>query len=293
MEIKLIERENIPCWYELFFGNRPLRFILRVHNDFANNFKVYPDNSPVIEGYKKDFGFNEFSGSLAGDFGFDKAFKIIGNKKDFIEFEIKIPQIAVRTEESCSDCGGLGRDPFCRDGKCYHCKGSGKNYIYNHKIICAISASFSIFLRFSEFTDQITSASDFQLLTVGVSVTKEKSFHGAPLCGRISAILCNWLRGPGRDENRLSVVKANMKKVYSYITNRRSDKHGFRVLIEEDGLIYFSCPGDCACLGASPGVTGGEGYEFNSHNVDNVIQQITLLSGVATLIKLARDDMRK
>jgi len=83
-----------------------------------------------------------------------------------------------------------------------------------------------------------------------------------------------------------------MKKAYNRMWGIEGyNKYDFRADLKSGGGLCMSCPGD-AC-GIHPSSwhdveRDNIGYEFASHNVDNFLQQLTLLSGLACLHDLAR-----
>jgi|GEM_PF-7096993 len=66
---------------------------------------------------------------------------------------------------------------------------------------------------------------------------------------------------------------------------RKFDDYSLRVH-DDNGYPGFVVPGDCSCIGvtsppAAPDIN--RGFELSSHNLDNVIQQLTMLVGIAKL----------
>lgn len=292
-EIKLLTRENIPCWYELSFQNlNPAVIALRVHNDFIKNAKPIPDNQWMVAGLKQEFGFTNFVGNFEGNFGFDGAFFRAGEIEEFAKFEVPIPLI--RKERGiCRECKGLGKDEF---GDCLWCMGEGKEYSLDWKPAHAISASFTVFSMWSRFPKKETSCPLPQLMTVQ-TITQAES-HGGSLSGEFSIPLCDWLKQLEEKANRevLEAVTEAMWSAYTEMFNRPKlyPKYQFRAWIHDGGRLTLDCPGDACGIYIPPESTWreGRGREFSCHNVDNPMQQITLLAGLAALHDKARREMK-
>ena len=70
------------------------------------------------------------------------------------------------------------------------------------------------------------------------------------------------------------------------------DKYSFIAKVAyKDGWFNMSCPGDACGLHPADnmGTVSGRGYKFSCHNVDNPMQQIALLAGLAVLCDKAKD----
>ncbi len=51
MNIRMITREDIPCWYELSWQPKPPALILRIHRDFLKEMNVDLQNAPIVKSY--------------------------------------------------------------------------------------------------------------------------------------------------------------------------------------------------------------------------------------------------
>ncbi len=69
MNIKIITRETIPCWYELSWQAKPPALILRIHRDFLKGMNINLQKAPIIKSYLKEFAFVEFSCDFERDIG--------------------------------------------------------------------------------------------------------------------------------------------------------------------------------------------------------------------------------
>jgi hypothetical protein len=291
-EIKLLIRENIPCWYELSWRAVEPAIILRVHRDFIKNTGPIPDNQWMVADLKQKLGSTNFIGNFEGNFGFDDAFFRVGEIEEFTNFEVPIPLI--RKERGvCRECKGSGKDEF---GDCLRCMGEGKEYSFDWKSAYAISASFTAFSMWSRFPEKETSSLLPQLMTVQ-TITHEGS-HGGSLDGEFSIPLCNWLKQleERTKPESLETVVESMWSAHTQMFNRPKlyPKYHFRAYIHDGGRITLDCPGDACGIYIPPEGTWreGRGREFSCHNVDGPMQQITLLAGLAALHDKARREMK-
>jgi len=290
MDIKMITRKNIPCWYELSWRSKTPAIILRIHRDFLKEIKIDFQNAPIVKSLMNGFEFAEFSGDFEQDIGFNKVFKHGKEKDGFISFAAKIPKIKKLTDRKCWQCGGSGKDDL-RDMECLLCDGKGRDYIMDWHLAEAISASFSVLFMVLSFCEKDTSAPFPQLMTVE-TITRRDS-HGGSLGGDVGISLRQWLISVSHCG--VPEITAAMKTAYGRMFELRYYHRDFDfcVNVRECGGFTADCPGD-AC-GIHPNdwyMRNGEGYQFTCHNVDTVGQQLTLLAGLAALHDKARKEIK-
>lgn len=293
-EIKILIRENIPCWYELSWRKTKPAVILRVHKDFIKNAESIPDENPWTADLKEKFKFANFVGSLNGNFGFDNAFVRRGERKEFVEFVVEIPRIKQKTGKSCPHCNGSGRDDLL-ERKCDWCRGTGIEHINDWKPVYAVSASFTVFFTFSFHPEEETSSSLIQLMTVR-TITRG-DMHGGSIGGKFSVPLCNWmdsLREKGESDiiEMVEAMQIAHRRMWGRLEPYR--KWDFRASVAyEGGWLNTSCPGDaCGLHPTHMGPQKGSGYEFDCHNVDTPAQQLELIASLAALHDKARREMK-
>lgn len=296
MDIKMITREDVPCWYELSWRSKKPAIILKIHKDFISSIKPISEDNFMVKSLKEEFRFNRFIGSFEENFGFDNAFILVGEKENFVEFVVKIPKIKKWTNENCSNCKGSGKEMFVDSRRdCFHCEGTGKERIIDWHPAYAISASFSIFTTLARFPKVETSASFIQLIIVNTIIGMD--LHGGSLGGEYSVPLVKWLSS--LFGNSITEMVDAMKIAYNRMFGLREfHKFNFRASVDyKDGWLNVDCPGDACGLNpvhnAGYNMERGLGYEFDCHNVDTSIQQITLLSGLAALNDKARKELSK
>jgi len=294
MNIEMITRQNIPCWYELSWQAKPPTLILWMHRDFLRDLKINFQSAPVVKNFIDSFGFTEFGGDFKYDIGFNNVLRRVEEKDGFVAFAAKIPKVRKLTNEKCRECKGSGKDKFGElpERECLWCEGTGKDYIIDWRLAEAISASFTILTMLLGHCESHTSAQFPQLMTVQ-TITR-RDIHGGSLSGDISIPLRQWLISACSRED-LSDVSSAMKTAYGKMLGLRfySDYH-FRVDARESGGFTLGCPGDaCGIHPSDWHFREGEGYEFSCHNVDNAAQQLTLLAGLAALHDRARKELNE
>lgn len=291
-EIKMLYRDNLPCWYELSWQKAKPTIKLQAHKDFIKNTEVVREDAPIVAGFKANFGFSNFVGSFDGNFGFDNAF--IHNKEtdEFVEFIIKIPEIKKDTGKSCSRCNGSGKE---EDSKCLWCGGTGKEYILNWETAYAVSASFTVFFLLSRLPEKETSSALLQLMTISTATGKGSS--GCGVAGEFSVPLCNWMDSLRENGNptiseMIEAMQLSHKAMFGHLSEY--EKYDFRASVDyEGGWLNTSCPGDaCGLNPVHMGPKKGMGYEFTDHNVDTPSQQIELIASLAALHDKARKEIQ-
>ncbi len=296
-KIKMLTYERIPCWYELSFRKEKPAILLRIHKDFIAHAGPISETAPIVTDFMSHFGFKKFSGSLNGNFGFDDRFIFEGIKEDFAEFAVNIPTVKKYSGKKCEYCKGSGKDRL-RDDECLPCRGTGKDWFYDWKLAYAVSASFTVIFHWMHFPEKETSSLLPQLMIV-FTITRDE-MHGGSLGGEYGVELCSWMRslyllteGIYAVTEMTEAMGIAHKKIFGAF--RFGEEHYLWAKIQsDDGWLNVNCPGDACGLhpADSFGPQEGRGYKFACHNVDNPMQQITLLAGLAALHDKARREMK-
>ena len=314
-----IERENMPCIYQLSWDEKTPAIVLKIHRDFAGKHSI-PSNSPFVCDFLKYFGFMGFVGDFFGEtFGFDSAFSFYRNENTFVIFKAPIP-VAKKTlyeicplcsgdkkglfgrcqkcegkgklHKKCNHCGGSGREDEVMD--CLFCEGKGIETYVDWRALSALSASFTVFFEFVSIyllKSEVVSSSIPQLLLVNTSTGKMNNSIG----GTYSIPLTKWLLLLGSVE--MPEVKQAMMVSWKRMWGKvgEFEKHEFRAeIFHGAGRLSLSCPGDRCDLyvPCNYGPKFGEGCRFCDHNVDTPAQVIAFLSGLASLCDKARKEIK-
>ncbi|HEY4509030.1 MAG TPA: hypothetical protein VJC13_01960 [Candidatus Paceibacterota bacterium] len=283
----MIVRDRIPCWYELSF-RAAVGIVLRIHQDFATNATPIQPSAPIVQQFKRDFGFKKFGGVFGHDLGYEHSLKFLGQVGQFLEYHIPASLCRKVTTKLCRRCKGLAEDENTATGKCLWCDGEGREVVIDYAEAYAVSASLTTLLLLMSFPEIETSSPNPQLMTVQTMTVREQ--HGGSLHGEYSTVLVEFLRTMGQSQIPEMVIA--MQEVHKMMEGRMADyhRHSFSAYtLGNEGCLNVSCPGD-AC-GLNPGhmsIQEGNGYKFSCHNVDQMIQQMTLLGALAALHDLAR-----
>jgi hypothetical protein len=280
-----------PCWHELSWQEKEPAIILRIHEDFIKSIDFNLQDSMQVKSLKEDLKLPDFSDNFDEDFGFDKVFKHIGKKDGFVEFLVKIPQVKIITGKKCPECGGSGKNKEI-DLECHYCNGTGKEEILDWSLIYKISATFSAISPLMSFYRKGSSVFFPQLLTV-YTITK-KDMHGGSLSGNISNPLKEWLFHHFKDGEEIPEITEAMRVAYGTMLGFDDYNNSqLRFVVRQDGRFSSDCPGDaCGLYPDTWDFEEGRGYRFNCHNVDNPIQQLTLITSLAVLHDMVRKGMK-
>ena len=275
--MKIILREDLPRWYGLSWRADPPSLILSLHHlALLGLTNLYKKEDEEIQSFLKEFQFNEFDWSFKKGFGFDGAFRLVGDKYGFKIFEAELPEVFQTTDEPCEYCEGTGHDNV-RDDKCLYCDGKKKKHIYVDTPAYAISASLNLALRSLSYFQESTEAKDLQLFTVNLCTASEA--HGGEFSGMYSVSLAKWLSDR---RGSISEMETAMHQAHTHMLKDNYADYDFRASVGKGGWLNVSCP--VASFHPSDiGLREGQGYKFSSHNVDSPAKQLTLLAGLAAL----------
>ncbi len=282
--IKIILHENIPCWYELSYQEIPPSLILRIHKEFIASKNVSFKDAQIVKHFKKEFNPPDFQEDFSKDIGFGGVFKYKGEKDNFIEYQIGIPQVKKLTGKKCKECGGTGyREEVDMD--CLYCD-NGKEWTMDWSEVNKISATFTVLTSWLMYPEIDTTCPYPQLMTL--QTTTQNGMHGGSLNGDCSIPFRTYLESLG--EIQLSEVVEATKSAYKKMMMwREFHEYDFNAYLSK-GRFVINCPGDACGLHPSDWYSfKNEGFEFSCHNVDSAVQQLTLIVGLAKLCDMARD----
>lgn len=257
-----VMQRDIPAWYELSMSGNSL--IIRVHEIAAKYVeKKLLSSLPVIQHLNSEPKIPDFIEPKNDIWGFGE---VIIRKKDtddnWIIWECPLPII--------------------HDSK--------NNYYWER----AYATSATLQMLFMTFTlvEKETNCPLFQLLMIS-NLSTTMTLHGGSLEVMLSRSLCYWLNKQGEIEH--PEISRVMIRIYEYLWQEKLDSHQkqmFVAKIRQPKWINFNCPGKSCGLDPKDYYPKSldKGYELLPHNVDTTLQQFTLLSGIATLHQLARED---
>jgi hypothetical protein len=132
-----------------------------------------------------------------------------------------------------------------------------------------------------------------QLLTIdGLGLETNGNLGQCYISATVTPTLCEWI-SKKPDQTSLKEVEEVMYDAYLHMYpgyRKFMRKHDFQAVCQKPGRISLRIPGDACDL--SPDSfhqsEGGCGYKLSPHNIDNPVQQLTFLIGLARLHELAR-----
>jgi len=285
-----IVSSRIPCWYELSW--RPvIGIILRIHQDFATGINPIPQDSLILEHFKKDFGFKEFGGEFGKDFGYEHSLKFLGQVDQFLEYHVPACLCRKLSDVKCRGCEGTGNNEDFED-KCLYCDGEGREVVCDYKEAYAVSASLSTLFNYMRFPEIETSATNSQLMCIYTATIKD--LHGGSIDGEYGEDVVNFLRK--RSAGRIPEMIEAMRGVWLKMEGRVPSfyDHSFEAYTQGDGgWLSTNCPGNACGLDPAHGSIGRHrGYKFSCHNADGPIQQLAMLGSLASLQDLVRSNKK-
>ncbi|HBO16463.1 MAG: hypothetical protein UR69_C0003G0075 [Candidatus Moranbacteria bacterium GW2011_GWE2_35_2-] len=255
-----IRTEYIPACYELRVTRTGV--CLDMHEEMVDFLgDTLKDDSPVLKSIKEDKGWNFLSITRGDNFGFDG---VLIKKRD----------------KKRKKWINITFDSFSRDD------------------MYKISYSLGIFFSAMCLFEGNTGYSRQQLMLID-NFFVIPGLGGAGFCAFFSAHLIKWLKEKlvekNGDTNLGEKISLSMRNRYFCMdpgSKKYFHRDGFRTLFRSPAWISLNCPGDACDLSPECFHDGsdGEGYTMVPHNVDNVFQQFSLLSGLAKIHMLARKD---
>lgn len=149
---------------------------------------------------------------------------------------------------------------------------------------------------YEKTTDTLSSSSRQHILVQTAHLANESGYHAHPLSAGFSKEAVELLakrypKGEVFSEHVTSVFelyarlaiknKKERDEEISRQTIRAGGMFSVMIRVREGGVPHFSVPGNCACLGANPDEFKYD-RDIDSHNLDNALQQMTMLMAVTT-----------
>lgn len=257
-----IMQRDIPAWYELSMSGNSL--IIRVHKIAAKYVEEKLLSSlPIMKFFGEQPNVPDFIESKNDIWGFGE---VIIRRKDtddnWIIWECPLPII----------------------------HDSANNYYWERSY--ATSATLQmLFMTLTIVEEEINC--EFPQLLMMSSMATTMTLHGGSLEVMLSSRICHWLNKHQRGASL--TISQVMIEIHEYLWQEKLDEHTkqtFKAEISLPKWIHFNCLGNSCGLDPKDYSTKSldKGYELLPHNMDSALQQFTILSGIATLYQLARED---
>lgn len=295
--MKLLHREDIPCWFTLTIDSHTGSPCIVIENDVLAELPTPRDR--IIEHIRETLGLDEarfpYNNGDTQYMGFGTSLARAFVNETHTTYICNMPRIHFFTGEACEFCGGKGEDDF---GECFQCQGTGKERQTNQKSAFALSVSLSLLMLrlevfgFDKALERQSVIDAKQLLTVTMSA--RQGMHGCPIGGSFSPHFVNFFKSM-RENSEFPAIKHQMCMVQRRMREARSQdackyaEASIRARQNLPGNLILEVPGDACDIGPSPcvhDIPNGEGVGFSCHNTDAPIQQLTLFTGLAAACDL-------
>jgi len=252
---------SVPCWYEL--GTEGKATIVRIRNEvFAALVpKAREYDFPKVIG---PWQLGEFKPPSQGRWGYAKRLSTrASNRAGWQEVRCRLPRLSELVDGDRQANWLLG---------------------------CQISASLAFLLIMLDELDLGPKERSPCQLVNRVSLGLGASMGGFGLRALISKQLADWLLSQP-DQTDFPGVRLKLASIFNHLwpgLGARNEE--FFAGVVYSGGLTLAVPGmACDFCGYPMDVEPGAGHVMNSHNVDNPIQQLSLLYGLAAVHDLARE----
>jgi|GEM_PF-4361390 len=160
---------------------------------------------------------------------------------------------------------------------------------YNMPAIMVASVNLSILFGLLNRAKQDPAADSNQVSTVNLYINPAAFGHGYGLSVEFSLPASLWIMD--NCKHHMDIISATLMQAYGRMFGKRAMQlGGFGTNAQRSGPFSMHVPGMCACLGVEGNnhdePRHGTGYQFDSHNVDNAGQQLSLLAGMARMSEI-------
>ncbi|MEK7120809.1 MAG: hypothetical protein AAB840_01840, partial [Patescibacteria group bacterium] len=152
--------------------------------------------------------------------------------------------------------------------------------------------SLTLLLTWLKYPKFETSSKNPQLLVISTNTARE--MYGGSISCELGSDVLNFLKN--RQSGTIEAMLSAMKSTWSVIDGGLRDYHRneFSAYTQgANGWLNISCPGNACGLSPDSDISSSYllGYTLTPHNTDTPDQQITLLSSLASLHDLIREDL--
>ncbi|MFA5172829.1 MAG: hypothetical protein WC435_00290 [Candidatus Paceibacterota bacterium] len=299
--IKRVKNEDAPRWHSLGISEDKKSFVIKIERNLFYEWivKRMNNDSPLLkslEGTFSEFPLffeNLFVLPTEEEWGIWGVFKKIEEDDVWVTFNCELPRVLsfLDKEEQKKALKIISLMAEEVDFLSYETGLERRN----HKLALAIRASLFVLFFFLESAEedcfpsfervggkkQILLIKDFHF---------EQEMHGGSFSAELSPSAVSFIRRKvkesGYERIYLPFLKKAMLFCHRHIWEEEEGCLKLRIEAEgrEDGRLFLSVPGDACELNAENYETiEGYGYEMFPHNVDDSVQQLTLLCGLAAL----------
>lgn len=279
-----------PCYYYLTWQQEPSAFKLSIAEALLAQVDVPAYLAPRLPLYRKNFREvfdGDFEWSLAQALGFAGCLRYQGASNGFRHYLGLVPQITF-DGGPCGNCNETGEDEAEPSGRCFRCRGTGREREVQIAPAYHLAGSLELLLSAAQLYEGDPGA-QFQQLMVLSTVLGPSRRCGVG--GGIGPSMHRWLADLSVQPLPGPLLAMKTLWITMYAKKLEDVRFGFLAETMQNGGFHLTCEGD-ACYVSSGGAHLGaaehrDGYDLYSHNVDYVPQVLALLAGLAELWRMA------
>lgn len=257
--------QDVTCKYELELRDGAL--ILNICPQIMADLTSFTESNPYVKSFITNLGLSKFIRFQSDECGFDESVsQVCQDPFGWSSLRFNLPRID---------------------------HGDAEGWKKAYAISATLSLIFAVVNVF-DYDQPISHASKHQLLAIW-PLNAMNGQHGSAFNAHVSPQMCRWLAAkisPKNTVTDLPCALVAMKDAYRRMwpTVHSSVFSEFRAYIKPPYLIRLNCPGNASGLGVSYFEPDEGGYSLDCGNIDNPMQQITLLVGLAKIHDMARKD---
>lgn len=155
------------------------------------------------------------------------------------------------------------------------------------------AATLQLLFRHLKQTRPETNSAIPQMLVIDLFLRERGVLYGSSLEVNIEPALCGWINQNAGNDKTEQIISRSMRESFKRMLGKLEefDHWYFSASLRDPKWIHLSCPGNACGLDPSDSYyhdhSLDQGYELLPHNTDNPWQQLTLLSGLSKIDKLA------
>ncbi len=292
---RLLTNEEIPRWYTLTIDPQTGFPCFRIYNEILASF-TQPYDPRYIEHFRKTFSISEekfkFHEPIGDFFGFGEGIEKISDENGETTYRLNLPNTFTQTNDLCGKCKGAKQ--YLEYEGCPYCENSGLERKVDWLTVRALSVSANILcsrLCFADDVERPFHPITNQLLTL--VLVSQPGREGSGIGGDFSPSFIEKISS--RERSFFLPAEEAMIKVHDHMSPQNDretigyERRHFKVEQKLGGNLFIHGTGDRSFIHPLTGLMSlrpNEGYTFASHNVDNPIQQLTLLTGLAAVCDL-------